>query len=309
MKECYVTKLNVEPTILDLYEERNLIQSVIPSSLDKIFIKVEEKKGIIQYQINNDVQAILNSELYSEILKSRKTLINEYYKVVSKFEKSGEIVYSKSYMTQRSLLKEQIDELFAIHTFLRNSEEVKLPSFSKGKVSEIQMGITYIDRVNRIEHFLLENKDNQIINFYYDTSKEWIYIPSAAITSDNIVVELSAIINDIQDKINMFKTQTDIGNVSINIVFDDFRIKQGTYKEVTITKVYPNGNPSQDRGKALRAARIETKYKAPQDATFNHQDIQQETKEDAERGYIASIVSRTRNLIENTVRKVYIRED
>ncbi len=97
MKECYVTKLNVEPTILDLYEERNLIQSVIPSSLDKIFIKVEEKKGIIQYQINNDVQAILNSELYSEILKRRKTLINEYYKVVSKFEKSvsSEVAFVK----------------------------------------------------------------------------------------------------------------------------------------------------------------------------------------------------------------------
>lgn len=65
MKECYVTKLNVEPTILDLYEEENLIQSVIPDSLDKIFSRVAEKEGIIQYRISNDIQAILDSELYN----------------------------------------------------------------------------------------------------------------------------------------------------------------------------------------------------------------------------------------------------
>ncbi|HEP1273230.1 TPA: hypothetical protein ACF4ZG_001643 [Streptococcus pyogenes] len=309
MKECYVTKLNVEPTILDLYEEENLIKTVIPNSLDKIFYKVAEKEGIIQYQISNNTRAILDSKLYSKMLESKTSLIDEYHKVVSKFEKSGEIVYSKNYMTQRSQLKEQIDELFENHTFLRNSEEIKLPSFAKGKISEIQMGVTYIDRANRIEHFLSENKDNQVINFYYDTSKEWIYIPSSVIIGDNIVMELLSITNDIQDKINMHKTQTDIGNVSINIVYDKFKIKQGSYKEVTITKVYPNGNPAQDRGRALRAASTETKYRAAQDDAFSQQDIEQETKEDAERGYIASIASRAKNLIENTIKKVHIRED
>ncbi|HEL1907485.1 TPA: hypothetical protein TX976_001454 [Streptococcus suis] len=309
MKECYVTKLNVEPTILDLYEERNLIQSVIPNSLDKIFCRVSEKEGIIQYQITNDMQKILSSDLYSKMLESRDSLIVEYHKVVSQFKKSGEIVYSKNYMTQRSNLKEQIDELFATHTFLKNSEEMKLTSFSKGKIPEIQMGVTYIDRANRIESFLAENKDNQMINFYYDTSTEWIYVPTSVIISDNVVLELLSIINDIQDKINMFKNKTDIGNVSINIVYDNFKIKEGSYKEVIITKVYPNGNPSEDRGKALRAARTETKYRAAQDSTFNQQDIEQETKKDAERGYIASIVSRSKNLIENTVRKVYLRGD
>lgn len=309
MKECYVTKLNVEPTILDLYEEKNLIQSVIPNSLDKIFSRVAEKDGIIQYQINNDVQKILDSELYSKMLESRTSLIDEYQKVVSKFKQSGEIVYSKNYMTQRSHLKERIDELFATHTFLKNSEEIRLPSFSKGKISEIQMGVTYIDRANKIEFFLTENIDNQIINFYYDTSNEWIYVPSSDIIGNNVVAELTSVINDIQDKINMFKNRTDIGNVSINIVYDDFKIKQGSYKEVTITKVYPNGNPSQDRGKALKAARTEIKYRAAQDATFSQQDIEWEAKEDAKKGYIASIVSRAKNLIENTVRRTHIRED
>ncbi|WP_019777721.1 hypothetical protein [Streptococcus sobrinus] len=309
MKECYVTKLNVEPTILDLYKEENLIKSVIPNSLDKIFSKVAAKEGIIQYQISNDTRVILESELYSKMLESKTSLIGEYHKVASNFKKSGEIVYSKNYMTQRSRLKEQIDELFEEHAFLRNSEDIKLPSFSKGKISEIQMGVTYIDRANRIENFLSENKGNQVINFYYDTSKEWIYVPSSVVIDDNIVMELSSIIKDIQDKINMRKNQTDIGNVSINIVYDDFKIKQGSYKEVTITKVYPNGIPAQDRGRALRAASTETKYRAAQDDAFSQQDIEQETREDAERGYIASIASRAKNLIENTVRKVHIRED
>ncbi|HES9240167.1 TPA: hypothetical protein VPI11_001514, partial [Streptococcus pyogenes] len=70
MKECYVTKLNVKPTILDLYEEENLIKTVIPNSLDKIFYKVAEKEGIIQYQISNNTRAILDSKLYSKMLES-----------------------------------------------------------------------------------------------------------------------------------------------------------------------------------------------------------------------------------------------
>ncbi len=308
--EVFVAKLNVEPTVLDLYEETNLLETVIPTSLNMIFDRLDEDKGIIGYRITNDIESIKNSRLYQEILQYRENLISEYYKVVAIFEDSGEIVYSKAYMSLRSMLKAKIDELFVIFPFLKNSEEIKVSSFSKGKISEIQMGITYIDRVNRIEKFLLYNsKDIRVINFYYDTSCEWIYIPVSMLITDDIVNELNSIVSEIEDKINNFKNITDIGNVSVNLVYDDFKIKPGKYKEIIVTKVYPNGHPALDRGKALRAARIETKYKAAQGETFNELEIEDEIKVDAEKGYLSSIFARGKNLIENTILRINIRED
>ncbi|WP_455446977.1 hypothetical protein [Streptococcus salivarius] len=308
--EVFVAKLNVEPTVLDLYEEANLLGTVIPTSLNMIFERLDEDKGIIGYRITNDIESIKKSKLYQEILQYKENLISEYYKVVAIFEDSGEIVYSKAYMSLRSMLKAKIDELFVTFPFLKNSEEIKVSSFSKGKISEIQMGITYIDRVNRIEKFLFYNsKDVRVINFYYDTSCEWIYIPVSMLITDDIVNELNSIISEIEDKINNFKNITDIGNVSVNLVYDDFKIKPGKYKEIRVTKVYPNGHPALDRGKALRAARIETKYKAAQGETFNELEIEDETKVDAEKGYLSSIFARGKNLIENTILRRNIRED
>ena len=308
--EVFVAKLNVEPTVLDLYEEANLLETVIPTSLNMIFDRLDEDKGIIGYRITNDIESIKKSKLYQEILQYRENLISEYYKVVAIFEDSGEIVYSKAYMSLRSMLKAKIDELFVTFTFLKNSEVIKVSSFSKFKISEIQMGITYIDRVNRIEKFLFYNsKDIRVINFYYDTSCEWIYIPVSMLITDDIVNELNSIISEIEDKINNFKNITDIGNVSVNLVYDDFKIKPGKYKEIIVTKVYPNGHPALDRGKALRAARIETKYKAAQGETFNELEIEDEAKVDAEKGYLSSIFARGKNLIENTILRRNIRED
>ncbi|MDK8387238.1 hypothetical protein QP844_08870 [Streptococcus xiaochunlingii] len=308
--EVFVAKLNVEPTVLDLYEETNLLETVIPTSLNMIFDRLDEDKGIIGYRITNDIESIKKSKLYQEILQYRENLISEYYKVVAIFEDSGEIVYSKAYMSLRSMLKAKIDELFVTFPFLKNSEEIKVSSFSKGKISEIQMGITYIDRVNRIEKFLFYNsKDIRVINFYYDTSCEWIYIPVSMLITDDIVNELNSIVSEIEDKINNFKNITDIGNVSVNLVYDDFKIKPGKYKEIIVTKVYPNGHPALDRGKALRAARIETKYKAAQGETFSELEIEDETKVDAEKGYLSSIFARGKNLIENTILRRNIRED
>ena len=56
--EVFVAKLNVEPTVLDLYEETNLLETVIPTSLNMIFDRLDEDKGIIGYRITNDIESI-----------------------------------------------------------------------------------------------------------------------------------------------------------------------------------------------------------------------------------------------------------
>ena len=67
--EVFVAKLNVEPTVLDLYEEANLLETVIPTSLNMIFDRLDEDKGIIGYRITNDIESIKKSKLYQEILQ------------------------------------------------------------------------------------------------------------------------------------------------------------------------------------------------------------------------------------------------
>ena len=39
--EVFVAKLNVEPTVLDLYEETNLLETVIPTTLNIIFNRLD----------------------------------------------------------------------------------------------------------------------------------------------------------------------------------------------------------------------------------------------------------------------------
>lgn len=305
--ECYAAKLNVEPTILDLYDEHNLIKTVIPASLGKIFEEVSKIDNIIEYRKRNDIQSILQSDLYKTMLELKEQLIEDFNLVVEQYNLTREIIYREEYMEKRLYLKRVIEELFDIYPFLKNSEKTKIKSFSRGKIPEVRMGVTYIDRVSKIEQFLTINSGRyRDLKFYYDCSKEWLYIPSVCIKGGNTMVELQSIIDEIQLEVNRYKNVTDIGNVSINLIYENFSIKSGNYKEITITRVYPNGKPSKDRLKALKAAQEEIKLTAAEGDTFSSEQIENETKDDAKMGYIISILSKTKNIIENRVLKVLI---
>lgn len=305
--ECYVLKFNVGPTILELYEEQRLIKEIIPSSLGKIFEEVSVDNGIIEYRRNHDIKSIVSSELYLSMLEQKNELIEEFNRVVNRYSQTKEIIYREDYMDRRTRLKSTIEQLFEHYPFLKNSDKIKITSFSRGKIPEVRMGVTFIDRVKKIEKFLDSNiKLSHDLNFYYDCSKEWIYIPCSQIKGDDILLELQLIIDEIQEEVNEFRSATDIGRISINPIYDDFTIQSGKYKEITIKRVFPNGNPARDRGNALRAASEETKYLAAEDDDFTSEDITKETKDDAQSGYIAYIRSKAKNIIKNTVRKTKI---
>lgn len=311
LMECFVTKLNVEPTVLELYDENNLIKEVIPNSFDRVFERIDEKENIIKYRKKDDIQLVLDSDLYQQMLDYKKILIEEYENVVLQYQKTREIIYREQYMEKRSALNEAITELFELHPFLKNSEKIRINSFSKGKIPEVRMGMTYIDRASKIESFLATyTMNDRILEFYYDRNSERIYIPSSIVHDRNIMRGLQSIIDELTTEINLFRDITDIGKVSINPIFENFQVKVGRYSEVTITRVYPNGDPARDRGRAIvafNAAKEETKYTAPEGEKINSKDIEDYTREDAELGYIASIFSRTKNIIENTIKKIFIK--
>ncbi len=309
MIKCYIAKLNVEPTILDLYDEENLIGSVIPDSLNLIFENCSRSGDIIKYQKKNDIQSILDSELYAQMLLQKEQLIEEFEQVVVRYNETKEIIYREDYMEQRSQLKQTIEELFEMYPFLKNSEKTKIASFSRGKIPEVRMGVTYIDRASKIDKFLNTSSIiNRDIVFYYDCSKEWIYIPNSLIYDDDAMPELQSITDEIQEQINLFKNVIDIGKVSINLVYENFSIKPGLYKEITIKRVYPNGDPARDRARAIlaRAATEKSTLIAPENEPFTNEEIESGTKEDAELGYITSISSRKKNIIKDTIRMIFL---
>lgn len=302
METCYVAKFNVEPDILNMYGESDLVSRVIPSNLGVYFTKVSEKDSIIKFKKDSNFSEIKKSAVFNDMLKIRQELIAEYYKVSDTFQETGEISYSKKYLSTRTSLNKKIEELFVLNPFLRSAEYLKLPSFSRGKTPEIQMGMAYIDRVTKIQQFLdQKSKLNLDTEFYYDTENEQIYIPDKLLDKNNISISFNKIIDEIEKYINSFQETSDFGKISINPIYESFEIKPGKYKEITIVRVYPNGHPSLDRMKALNAATEEVKITAPQGDIINYQEITKEYEEDGEKGYIASIYSRGKNIIENKI--------
>ncbi|WP_447460651.1 hypothetical protein [Streptococcus phocae] len=237
----------------------------------------------------------------------RKKLICEYEFVSENFIKTGEISYSKEYMCIRTELKETIENLFYKHPLLKSADDLRIQSFASGKTKEIQMGIAYIDRVEKIEKFLknkIELKAN--LEFFYDESNERIYIAEQFLNKDNIQNSFIKLCEEIETMINTFKDLTDIGKVTINPIYESIDIKKGKYKEVTVIKVFPNGNPSKDRMKALNAAREETKFTAPKDEVIEHTELEKEYKKDGQSGYISAILYKGKNILENKILKIKI---
>lgn len=307
METHYVAKLNLEPETLELYEYSNLLEKVIPDDLSKIFSKNSEKSSLIKFEKVTNFTEIKSDEIYKSMLLLRQNLIEQYEFVSRNFIKTGEISYNKKYMGLRTELKKTIEKLFDKYPFLKSAEDLRIQSFSSGKTQEIQMGIVYIDRVEKIEIFLnnkIELKAN--IEFFYDTSNERIYISEQFLSEDNPQNSFIKLCEEIESMINTFQDSTDIGKVTVNPIYQSIEIKDGKYKDVTIIKVIPNGNPSKDRMKALNAVREETKYTAPKGETLEHTELEEEYNKDGQNGYISAILSRGKNILENKILKIKI---
>lgn len=304
METCYVAKFNVEPDVLELYGEIDLIKNVIPNNLSKIYSNEVKDNDIVKFIKNTDFSKIQEDNDYLKMLQLRLDLIEQYEQVSANFKQTGEISYNKKYMGIRSELKEVIEQFYSKYPFLKNADELRIQSFSSGKTPEIQMGVVYIDRVEKIQKYLqikIELKNN--LEFYYDKTNERIYLPERYLDQRNIQNSFIKLLEEIENYINTFENTLDIGKVTINPIYEEIEIRDGKYKEITVIKVFPNGNPSKDRMKAINAAREEIKYKAPKEEILKHTELEKEYNNDGKNGYISAIISRGKNILENKILK------
>lgn len=312
--EAYVFKLNLEPSILQMYQfnKRQIEQVVIPSALDRIFqSKIKESNvNIIEYNTKQiDIDEIRENEIYIKLVETLELFHGMYLNVVTQYKQTGAISYSQDFMIRRDFLNQLIKRIFDLYPIL----EFKISNMKNviiiDQFSRVKMGSTYLQRAAKIKKFVDDYTEerNPSITFYYDLTSERIYLQTEAIESIDRTEEVRHNAGVIQDLINEYKTVTNIGKVSINPVYNLIQL-EGLYSEITIEIVYPNGNPSEDRSEAIEqvnAAKEIKKLIASKGQKIDANDVNPIISENAQKGYLTSVTSRGKNIIKGIIEQVY----
>jgi len=309
--EYFVFKLNLEPKILQFYDyesnREQVIAKIIPKGLNKIFNTSDIiDDSLIKYSDEIDISEVANSLEYSRLIELNKNTINMYEEIVTRYERGEGINYSAEYLENRKLLNYYIKDLVLKYPFLKGALESKQDVFKVDSFSKIQMAVKYIQRAKKIEYFInhfSENKSKK--EFIYDTRKEFIYISTKNTTRKNVedYVEI------LQDKINSFSSNSNIGRVTINPVYEKFEFT-GLYSEITIELVYPNGS-ARSRSRALEleltsAAKETRKLEASKNEKIDISTLNDIYQEDGEKGYIKSITSKGKKIITSVIKKIVL---
>lgn len=311
--EYFVFKLNLEPSVLKTYHyndhKNHVVGTVIPDSLKKIFKKSRELQGEkVKFLDEIDLNRVRESTYYLDMLNSNENMINMYREVVENFNEGKGITYSPEYLDQRDELNKSIESVISNFPFLLGSYDLKDSVFPIETFSKIQMAVTYIRKAKKIESYLKNFPDKLLTSYFiYDKSTEFIYIS----TEDKTAEEAKNYIELLEEKINKFSSISNIGRVSINPIYEEFTL-EGLYSEITVELVYPNGNPSRDRSKAIQeanAAREKRIFEASKDAKIDAHKLNDYFISDAKRGYVDRITSKGKNIIKGFIKIVTLQED
>ncbi len=312
--EAYVFKLNLEPSILQMYQfnKEQIEQVVIPSALNRIFqSKIKESNAnIIEYNTKKiDIDEIKANDIYVELVEKLELFHGMYLNVVKQYEQTGAISYSQDFMFTRDLLNQLIKRIFDLYPIL----EFKISNMKNVIVikqfSRVKMGATYLQRAAKLKKFVDDYtaERNPNITFYYDLTSERIYLQTGVDGSNDPSKKVRRDAGVIQDLINEYKTVTNIGKVSINPVYNLVHL-EGLYNEITIEIVYPNGNPSEDRSEAIEqvnAAKEIRKLIASKGQKIDASDVNPIISENARKGYLTSVTSRGKSIIKGVIERVY----
>lgn len=307
--DFFVTKLNLQPSVIDAYNGNmdQLIAEVIPSDFKKIFtFKDYRGEGLLEFSAKLDsINSISNDKKYKEVSLDAEKMKKERELIIENYESGNGIVYPNSYLKMRDRLNYNIRELLRRYPILNNAENLRDIDFEVEKYTNVGIGVTYIKRAFKIKKYIELNSDeqgNDEIVFIYDTNHEYIYIPVENKTN----IELDNELLILQKEINKNSDLTNIGVITIVPIYDDFEIK-GSYNQITVKIVYPNGDPARDRSKAIErmnAAEETRTFKSSENEKLNSETLSDIYKEDSELGYVKSVTSNNKNILEKIYRKI-----
>lgn len=304
----YTFKLNLEPNILEAHhydtQKSNVIEVVIPKALEGIFnsfVEIDESK--IKFMDYIDIESVERSLEYKKMVKVNADMKEMYHKVLNDYNNGKGIVYSPEYLDKREELKDAIERLIKINPFLKGAFDIKDSIFQVEAFSTVKMSVAYIRKAMKIEYYINNFPKSELNSeFIYDKSNEYIYIS----TNNRSNEEAITYIELLEEKINNFSANTNIGQVSINPIYEKF-LFDGMYSEVTIELVYPNGDPSRDRSRAIEeanAAKEIRTFSASKESKIDASKLNEYFKKDGEKGYIRKVHSRGRNIVKSLIKIV-----
>ena len=305
MKQCYVAKLNLEPNILDIYKYETqkdvVLNKIIPQALEVVFGEPDECKGYYYYQESEGLELETIITKVKAIVKLANKLFTMLEDVNYNYHQGHGINYSRDFMELRKKLSEKISEIEKEHPSMLAAYTLKLvKNLDFEEYGPVKMGLRYIQKAYKLEMYL----DSHIspmsnLRFYYDPKNEYIYIDKADVDGgfSNIREIVLSYIESIEKQINAIIKRHNIGKVSILPVYESFEL-EGSYKEITVEIVYPNGNPSRDRMQAVKAAKTQIKYSASENNKILASKIAEVHCDDAKNGYVQSVKNgKGKNLI------------
>lgn len=306
--QYYTFKFNLEPSVLRTYNydnhKENIIGVIIPSALKSIFNSFEEiDESKIKFKDYIDIDNVQRSYEYKKMLDLNSIMTKMYYEVLKDYKDGKGITYSTEYLEKRNELKHSIENLISIHPFLKGAFDIKDSIFQVEAFSAVKMSVAYIRKAKKIEYYLNNfPKNASESEFIYDTYKEYIYIS----TENRSNKEAISYVDVLEEKINNFSSETNIGRVSINPIYENI-LFEGMYSEVTIELVYPNGDPSRDRSRAIEeanAAKETRTFEASKESKIDASTLSAYYVKDAEEGYLRKVTSRGKNILKSLIKIV-----
>ncbi|WP_214815650.1 hypothetical protein [Exiguobacterium sp. s59] len=304
----FTFKLNLEPFILHMHSYDNhkdyVVGTIIPKALSKIFnesTNITESK--MKYLDSIDLSTLKESHEFNYMIAQNKNMTIMYEEVVEGFNKGNGIIYTPEYLKQRNVLNKAVEDVIATFPFLKGAFELNDNIYMVDAFSNIKMAVTYIRKAKKIERYV-NNFPNNIINseFIYDKSQELIYISAENTTQQ----EAENYISVLEDKINNFSSDSNIGRISINPVYEEF-VLEGKYSEITVELVYPNGHPSRDRSNAIKeanAAKEKRTFEASKGEKIESSKLVNTFEDEAQKGYVKSVTTRGKSIIKSVIKKV-----
>lgn len=287
-----------------------LFRKVIPLELSKLFGNpgTTRDKDIIYFSGKMDVsiREIKHSSTFKQFEENEKLLKLGYDSVIRGFDTEGKVIYSKEYLSIRDSTQRAINNLINSFPILLASEDfVPNKEVNFDFHPRVGTGFEFLKRGRKIIKYLsiLESNEEEFdSDFFYSLNDEKLLLRSS---NDDLMDYGRA--KELERRINFFYKLTNIGRVHINPIYNKISI-DGSYSEITLTFVYPNGSLADDQSDAImksRAAIRKINLQASKGSKLNPEGIEDliQQEDDHTKGYFVSAISRGKNVLKSVIQK------
>ncbi|EIS4945447.1 hypothetical protein LZZ37_002770, partial [Listeria innocua] len=274
-----------------------LITEVIPNSLEAV-LEVTKLDKLFKFVANDTLEFDFDEE-FKQLETDTEVLIDEYNKIVRAYNETGEIHYSKTFLSlnEKCGVKRRYIEVFIPgikKAYDLISDEQIEERFNLESNNQVGTSITHIRKFYKIklfmdtDEFLNIKEPLKLVSIYNPSTEHLLVKTNRADLASNYTEALTRIINENKSIIRQ------IGKVNINPIYESVHL-DGDITEISFVIVYPNGNPPLDRHNILRdsfAKEEEVKLIGTDEMPLRKEPIEEYINEKGKKGYLKNIFTK-----------------